>query len=324
MKLTWEKGRWHWYGQYAYAGIVANSGPDATITYTGWQLKDHGLGNGNLVSTGLAANFGTFQIAPNFLWQKPLVGPIPGDVMAPGRPRNVIEDPFAVRGNREQVAAEILFTHDPTPATWMWTWDNDLREDAGLAWSLGFVYRHFPTTMDAAIGILQDGRTFFPFPGATPARDLWEAKVRIVSRVAANQRLVMHLFGGTGEPNGDDPRLIRRYGGDARYTWGSMAFEAFAKFGDWGSFDYHRDFNQTFPAHLGGDVSYNLGTARWFGLPQTRIGVRAAWRSLDQYSNRYCPVQVLDAGGNVVCDPNLPGAPNGNEWEIRTYLHVSL
>ncbi|MCK4773377.1 MAG: glycosidase, partial [Candidatus Krumholzibacteria bacterium] len=61
VKLTWESGRWHWYGQYAYAGIVANGGPDALITFTGWSLKNPGAGNGNLVSTGLAVNVGKFQ-----------------------------------------------------------------------------------------------------------------------------------------------------------------------------------------------------------------------------------------------------------------------
>ena len=98
----------------------------------------------------------------------------------------------------------------------------------------------------------------------------------------------------------------------------------FAKFGDWGPYDYHRDFNLTFPVHLMGDLSYTLGAPRWFGWPQTRIGVRATWRSLDEYSNRYCPVGVTDARGIEVCDPTAVGFGDGNEWEIRTYLHVAL
>jgi hypothetical protein len=324
VKLTWESGRWHWYAQYAYSGIVADGGPDATITYTGWSLKDTGWGNQNLFSTGLAVNYGSFQIGPNFLWQKPLVGPIPGDAPAPGQPRNVIDDPFAVRYNRETVAGELLLTYDPTPATWMWAWDNDVREDAPLAWSLGFIFRHFPTTMDAAIGILEDGRTFFAFPGATPPRDLWELRARIVSRMSPSRRLVAHLFAGTGEPNGDDTRLIHRYGGDARITSGPLAFATFVTVGDWGPYDYHRDFNLTFPVHLMGDLSYSLGSPRWFGQSQTRVGVRAAWRSLDRYSNRYCPVEVLNDVGELECDPEAPGQAKGYEWEIRTYLHIGL
>ncbi len=70
-----------------------------------------------------------------------------------------------------------------------------------------------------------------------------------------------------------------------------------------------------------GDISYTLGTPRWFGYPQTRIGVRGTWRSLDEYSPRYCPATVPGPGGTPQCDPTAPGA-NGREWEIRTYLHL--
>jgi len=322
-KLTWERGRWHWYGQYVYAGIVADGGPDATLTYTGWTLKDTGQGNGNAVMTGLAVNVGEFQLGPNFLWRKPLVGPIPGDVPAPGRPRNVIDDPFAVRENRETVAAEFVLAHDPTPATWMWAWDNDVREDAPLAWSLGFAYRHHPTTTDAAIGVLADGRTFFAFPGAPPAKDLWEVNGRVVSRLGPDMRLVAHAYGGTGQARGDDPRLVKRFGADARLAWDRFAFATFAKFNDWGPYDYHRDFNLTFPVQLMGDVSVTLGTPRWFSVAQTRFGIRALWRTLDQYSNRYCPGTVANPSGAQVCDETLPGS-DGQEWEIRTYLNVAL
>jgi len=324
VKLTWQSGRWNWYGQYAYAGIVADAGPDERTTFTGWALKDHGTGNGNQITTGFAVNLGTFQIGPNFMWQKPLVGPIPGDAPAPGRPRNVIDDPFAVRISREMVAGELLLTHDPTPATWFWAWDNDIREDASLAWSLGFIVRDFPTTMDAAIGVLRDGRTFFAFPGATPPRSLWEVRARLVSRLAPQVRAAANIYAGTGEPRGDNTRLIHRYGIDGRITWSRAAFATFARFGDWGPYDYHRDFNLTFPVQLMGDLSYSLGAPRWFGWPQTRLGIRATWRSLDEYSNRYCPVRVPDASGSSVCDPEAQGFSNGSEWEIRTYLHVSL
>jgi hypothetical protein len=68
------------------------------------------------------------------------------------KPRKNIQDPFAVRGNRETVAGEVLLSYDPTPATWMYEWDNDFAEDAKFAMNLGFVFRHQPTTQDAAIG----------------------------------------------------------------------------------------------------------------------------------------------------------------------------
>jgi hypothetical protein len=304
-------------------GLVADGGPTATQTFTGWYLKDSGSGNQWNALTGFTWLMGNFQIGPNFLWQKPVVGPIPSDAPAPGRPRNILDDPFAVRSNRETTAAELLLTYDPTPGTWMYQWDNDAREDAGFAASLGFVYRHHPTTADAAIGILADGRTTFPFPGATPARDLWEVHGRFVSHPQPDLRMVGRLWVGTGEPNGNDGRLIRRYGGDLRATKGQIEVAAAARVNDWGPYDYHRDFNLTFPLQLGGNLAYVLGRPKWLDVPQTQLGVSAVWRSLDRFSPRYCPAQATTVSGTLVCNSTAP-AKYGSEWEIRTYLHVGL
>jgi len=320
-KLTASSGRWNWYAQGAAMGVVADGGPTSALTYTGWYLKDSGLGNQWNAITGLTYTVGNFQIAPNFLWQKPIVGPIPSGVPAPGRPRNILDDPFAVRANRQTTAGELLVTYDPTPATWMYAWDTDLREDAKLAVSAGFTYKHHPTTQDAAIGILADGRTTFPFPGAPPARNLWEVHSRIVSQLRPDLRFILNLFGGTGEPNGDNARLVHRYGGDLRFVKGQLKLATSVKVNDWGPYDYHRDFNLTFPLQLMGDLSYSLGQPKWWDVPGTRFGVRGTWRSLDRLSPRYCPAQVQDATGTVVCDATAPGR-DGFEWEIRTYLTV--
>ena len=323
-KVTMQKGRWHWYAQGAVMGLLANAGPTTPITFTRWDLKDSGLGNQNNFITGLAVNMGNWQLAPNFLWQKPIVGPISSDDPAPASPRNIIDDPFAVRENRHTVAGELMIAFDPTPADWMWAWDNELRETARLAGSVNFIYRSHKTTQDAALGVLENGR-IFAFPGAPPARDLWEIKARTVSKLRHDRRLVLGAYAGTAEPKGDDPRLIHRYGIDGRMTMGSLGLQAFAKFNDWGPYDYHRDFNLTFPTQLMADISYSLGTPRWFDLPHpsTRFGVRTTWRTLDRYSPRYCPQEVPDVDGTLICDPNAPGKL-GEEWEIRTYLNISM
>jgi len=258
------------------------------------------------------------------LWQKPIVAPIPGDVSAPGRPRNILDDPFAVRQNRETVAGELIITFDPTPGTWMYEWDNDIAEDAPFAISAGFVFRHHLTTQDAAIGILPNGRTTFAFPGSPEARDLWEANVRIVSKFSSNFGLIANLFGGDAEPNGSDERLIHRYGGDVRMIYKSLKLTSLVKINDWGPYDYHRDYNLTYPLQLMADLSATVGKAKWSNLPSTRIGIRCTWRSLDQYSPRYSPTLVMDGSGAMVADPTALGFDNGNEWEIRTYLHFNI
>jgi hypothetical protein len=330
-KVTYQKGRWNWYAEGGVMGIVADGGPTSIPTFTGWRLRDSGSGNKSNIITGIAVQTGDFQISPNFLYQKPMVGPIPGDAPAPARARNVLDDPFAVLGSREMTAGELLITYDPTPATWMWQWDNDVREDAKFAAALGYVFYHLPTTRDATLFVAEDGRTIYPFSAAPPARDHWDLWARIVSNPRRNVKLIANLFVGSGEGKGFDVtgedkklnRKIQRGGGHARLTWGQHAFEAGAKFNDWGPYDYHQDFNETFPVQLMADASRTLGMPRWFGDPQTKFGVRFTWRSLDQNSPRYCPGETPDALGNLVCDPTLEG-DNGSEWEFRTYLHFSM
>lgn len=324
MKVTLSAGPVMWYAQGAAMGLVAGGGADYTKTFTGWRLKDSGSGNQYNFLTGFALTLGSLQIAPNFLWQKPLIGPMPADVPAPGRARNILDDPFAVRLNRETVAGELLLTYDPTPATWMYEWDNDMTEDAPFAISAGFVYRHHPTTQDAAIGILANGRTTFAFPGAPPARDLWEAYARIVSKATPDFGFIANLLAGVAESNGSDERLIRRYSGDLRMVYKTTKLTTMIKVNDWGPYDYHRDFNLTYPLQMNIDLSTAVSKPKWFELPDTRIGLRFTRRSLDQYSPRYCPARTLDVNGEYTCDPTVPGYPNGCEWEIRTYLHFNI
>ncbi|MGN8225103.1 glycoside hydrolase family 2 TIM barrel-domain containing protein [Gracilimonas sp. BCB1] len=324
VKVTYSKGLFNWYAQSAIMGLVANGGADQTMTFTGWRLKDSGSGNQYNVLSGFTYNLGNLQIAPNFLWQKPIEGPIPSDVDAPARPRNILSDPFIVRANREQISGELLLTYDPTPGTYMYEWNNDAAEDAGFAMSLGFVFRHLPTTQDAAVGILPDGRTFFPFPGAPPARDLWEVNTRIVSKVSRDLGFIANLYGGDAQARGSDPRLITRFGGDVRMIYKNLKASTFVKVNDWGPYDYHRDFNLTFPLQLMADISTYISRPDWFNLPSTRMGIRATWRSLNDFSPRYAPTYTTNVSGERVPDPTAPGFDNGTEWEFRTYIQIDI
>ena len=317
LKVTYTKGTFNWYAQSAVMGLVANGGADATTTFTGWKLKDNGSGNQANFLTGFTFSSGNLQIAPNFLWQKPLVAAMPNGIDAPGRLRNIQADPFVVRGNRETTAGEILFTYDPTPGTWMYEWDNDRAEDANFAMNLGFVYRHLPTTQDAAIGFFSN-RSIFAFGESAPAEDLWEVNSRIVSKMSPEFGFIANLYYGNGQANGSDTRLITRSGGDLRMIYNKLKVTATAKFNDWGPFDYHRDFNLTYPTQLMLDFSTTLGKPGWFVLPNTKMGIRGTWRSLDQYSPRYT-FSSTDAS-----TLNLAGQSNGSEWEIRTYIHINV
>jgi hypothetical protein len=150
-----------------------------------------------------------------------------------------------------------------------------------------------------------------PFAFGSPPANVWELKARFVSAPMSSLRVAGEIFGGPAQAVGPSPRLVNRYGIVGRLTWQSLAFETFLKFNDWGAYDYYKDFNLTYPMQVMGDLSYAFGIPVWLVLPQTRIGVRGTYRTLNGFSNRFVP------------NPSNPGAL-GNEWEIRTYLNVSL
>ncbi len=321
-KIEFAGGRFNSYVQGSVMGLVAGGGFDQTQTFTGWRLKDSGSGNMTNALAGFTYAVGDFVIAPNFMWQQPLVDPIPADVSAPGNVRNVIDDPFAVRnGNREMTAGEMLITFDPTPGTWMYAWDNDRTEDARFAASLGFVYRHLPTTMDGAIGFGPD-RSFFPFAASAPAEDLWETNLRMVSKLSPEWGIIGNFYYGNGQANGDSERLIERFGGDIRMLYKQIKVQGQVMINDWGPYDYHRDFNLTYPTQLMLDISTTLGKVDWFILPDTQLGIRGTWRSLDQFSPRYAPNAAAEFATSPIISP--VGFGNGSEWEIRTYLHINI
>ena len=60
---------------------------------------------------------------------------------------------------------------------------------------------------------------------------------------------------GTAEPNGSDGRVLHRQSVDLRVAWKRVIVDAAVKRNDWGPYDYHRDFNLTFPLQVAGHAS---------------------------------------------------------------------
>jgi hypothetical protein len=317
-KLVVDGGPVRWYGQGTVRGLVADGGYDSTITLTGWSLKESGRGNQVGGLTGLVFAVGPFQIAPHALYQKPFVGPMPQirDVYSPVTgiyypgvsARNVVDDPFAVLDNRETIAGELLLAYDPTPATWFFHWDRMNREDAPFAASLDAVFRHLPTSRDGRLGFLADG-TQFGFPSAPPAHDEWEVTGTWFANPSPAVRLSGTLFAGNGEAWGSDTRLVRHYGASLRFAWQQFLLTQQLRLHGWGPYDYHRDFNLTYPVQWYGDASLGLSPAA-FGKLATRWGIRGQLRTLDRYSE-----------GHV---PSASGRGRGAEYEVGTYIHMSL
>ena len=318
-KVTLKKGIFQGYAQGAYQGLVADGGVDSVINLTGWTMRPSGRGNQFHAVGGAVFQIGTVQLAAQGMYQKPLEGPLPPindyydpntDLYFPGtRARNVIDDPFAVLENRETLGGEIILAYDPTPITWFWQWDNEQREDATFAGAMNVTYRHQPTTRDARFGWNEFGQ-LIAFPGAPPAQDVWDVRVRTVTNPGKGVRLHNTFYGGTGQANGVDPRLVTRFGGDVRLRWKTVSMDTSVKVNDWGPYDYHRDYNLTFPLQIGANMSYGLNTPK-LGVFNTQIGVRGKLRYLNAFSNRF---------DDAVLGPN----GWGKEYEVMTYAHFTL
>ncbi|MFN3202086.1 MAG: glycoside hydrolase family 2 TIM barrel-domain containing protein [Bradymonadia bacterium] len=318
-RVTYLGGWWQAYVHGVFKGLVSAAGADPRQRFTGWSLNESGNGNQIGGLAGVAMTFGSFQIAPHMLWQKPLVGPIDptGDfysansgIYYPGmRARNQLDDAFAVLDNRETLGVELLLVWDPTPGTWFWQFDNPIREDAPFAAALDLVYRHQPTTRDARFGVNEDG-LFFAFPGAPEAEDVWDVTGRWVANPGGGVRLIGNVFGGKGQSRGVDERLIFRYGADVRLIRLPFDVMLSAAIDDWGPYDFHKDFNQTFPFQGNADFAYVMGM-KDLQISRVKFGLRGIFRTLDENSGEY------------VVDPNNPGAL-GQEWEVGSYIHLNL
>lgn len=103
-----------------------------------------------------------------------------------------------------------------------------------------------------------------------------------------------------------------------------LRLNAMVKFNDWGPYDYHRDFNLTFPFQCMLDFSTSLAKPKWLGPVSTRVGIRGTFRTLDQYSPRYVAGYIPDGSGGFEPSTDIIGAGRGNEWEIRTYISFSI
>ena len=314
IRLTHSAGPVMWYGQGGYQGAVADAGSDQDVRFTGWSTRNSGRGNHWHGMGGFAFALGNLQIAPHFLAQKPLVGPmpsIPGQVSMDGTfepgmtPRSVFSDPFMVLENREMMVGELLFAYDQTPGTWMWYWDNDIKEDANFAGFVSIRYIHQPTSRDATIGF-DEYNTLFAFAAATPAADLWEVNSRMIFNTDGGSRLVVNTQVGTAQSGGDDDRIIDYTRVQLRGWHNNLHANWQLKFNDWGPFDYHRVYNLTFPFQSIASLEMGMVKPR-FGQYYPRIGVLSKYRFTDEFSPEHIP---------------LNGLPNGwgRQYEVGAYV----
>jgi beta-galactosidase len=273
-------------------GLVADGGEG--LREFGTRLPYSALGNKNEFEAGVMMNFGNFMVFPRILYRENLVDANPsipadigpGGVLFPGLvPRNRDDDPFAVLDNREARAAELMLTWDPTPETPFYAWDNDMREDSAFAYNIGVNYTEYPTFTDAYLFFFDEGGFNAPFGGGLPSEDVWTVASRMVFNPNIGARYIADLLVGSQQSTGNPVGGTR----DFYELKGTMILDnrhiltGYFKKDAWGPYDFHRQFNVTFPEQYMLDYSILLDQRR-DRLRSTQIGIRALYRSLDENS----------------------------------------
>ncbi len=286
-------------GQLGYvsinqSGLVADGGNP--LREFGTRLPFTGLGANRGFDAGLMMNFGYWMIFPRILYREALVDPNPnlessivGGVLFPGLgARNREDDPFAILDNRDTRAGELFITYDPTGATPFYQWDNDLREDAKFAFNIGLNYTEYPTATDSYQFFFQppDGGGFnAAFGVGLPPEDVWEASTRMVFNPSNSAKYIFNLSAGrlqsTGDPNGGS-REFQTLRGKA-ILGKKHILEGYIKKDAFGPYDFHRQFNITFPEQYKLDYSILLDSKRDQGK-STKIGVKTLYRTVDENS----------------------------------------
>lgn len=351
VNVTYSGGKFLAYVEGAYHGLVADSrGEQISLRPggDGWMLKDEGGGNKIYALAGFVWNINeSWSISPNGIYRIPLVGANPdigpatndgnGNLFPTVKPRNYVDDPFAVLGSRELYGGELLVLFDPTPDSWFYQWDNVLNESAKFLWHLRFVYRNYPTASDAdTFFSAQD--TWFAFGAGLPAAETYYADTKMIFNLANKEmKMVLHGYFGHEQPRGNDAttitnsagdvlrgpsgeRQVTRYGGSLRLLYKGLDFNSFFKFDDWGHYDYHRQFNWTYPFQMLLDFGWNFRHAKPL-KNQFKVGAYVEFRTLDQYSfNRDEEVVFLNR------DYFSGGAFNhtGYEWAVGIYTKINL
>ncbi len=327
LNLTFVAAMFQGYLQAAYHGLVADgrgSPHSLRPAANGWYLRDDGQGNKVQVLGGFVAHLSrAWSIAPNGMYRRPLVGANPNvaRIAAVATPRNYVSDPFAVVKNRETYAGEIQILYDPTPETWFYAWNNDLKENAKFLWQLRFVYQNHPTETDGDTFYQPSQQSWLPFTAGLPAAETYYADTKMVFNLARNSlKMILHLYVGYEQALGNDAselygeRQVFRKGGTFSLFYKGLDIKTYLKFDDWGYYEFQRQFNITFPFQALFDIGWNFSPPRPF-KEKWKVGTYLEWKTIDQFSQ--------DRFGQ---DFDITKYPSGqaHEWAVGVYVHLNL
>lgn len=278
------------YVGFNYAGLVARGGQ--SFPEWGTMLPYSEWGNKKEVEAGVRITNGYHTVFPRVLYREniinanPLVLPsITGISLTRGiTPRNLRDDPFAVLNNRAARAAEIFFTYDPTPATYFYQWDNDLRENAKIAYNVGLTYIDYSNFADAELYYDKSRNTNFAFPTGQFAENVWLLKSRIVANPDKMKRWIFNIERGVQQATGVPAPAVEYTQLETKFVYNKRDIYSFrvAK-NKWGPFDFQRQFNTTYPQQWKLEFTRLLDR----GLSEkdsSKYGIKFLFRTLDNGS----------------------------------------
>ena len=291
-KLSWDAAsNIRAYTAIGQAGIVANGGDPVRDEAN--QLPYSGLGNKRVFELGMKISRGNYTIFPRLFYRDNIIDANPninaitsGTTLTPGIDvRNTDDDPFAVLGNRAAKSAEIYLTYDPTPETYFYDWDNDVRENAKFAFNVGLTATSYDKAADSTLFYFEEGERNAPFGEGLAASDVWLLKSKMVFNPRPGYKSVINLEAGKQQPTGLPADETEYYSLQGKLILNNEhILSATYKKDAWGKYDFERQFNVKYPEQL--ELSYtkllNKGLSE---SKSSKVGIKALYRTLDEDSD---------------------------------------
>ncbi len=291
-KLEFDVGSQRAYVAMNYAGLVADGGDP--LREFGTELPYSALGNKQEIEGGIRFYSNPYMIYPRFLYRENLVDANPlrapvtsGTTLSPGiDPRNRDDDPFAVLDNREATSAEIFFTYDPTPGTWFYDWDIDMKEDAPFAYNIGLTATSYGTDTDANLFFFEDAGANASFGEGLAEEDVWLLKSKMIFNPRPGLKTILNLYTGTKQSSGKPgEETLEFFSIDGKMIVDKKhIYSAYVKLDDFGPYEFYEQFNLVYPLQL--KLEYARLLDKFLDEQRSsRWGVKLFYRELDELSD---------------------------------------
>ncbi|MGL1936233.1 MAG: hypothetical protein OCD01_14480 [Fibrobacterales bacterium] len=311
-----------------YMGPVAYSGWDREHTITDWTMKDKGGTNKFLSTIGFSYDIGALRIAPNLMYQTPIVeayGRSEYETVWDNRPINTdksLADSLRFKASpvmalsRKTIGGELVLTYDPTPNTKMWFFDSKNEEDALIAANLHLTYKQQSGKTDRFSYVNKRGYTVSFEKGQEPF-DTYSAKLRTIYNPLSVLKIITTAYlDHKQSKNGVLDIAINGYGGSIDVAYNHWRVNGEAKINDWGAYDYMSEWNMIYPLQTKLGVKYGFSRITLFDfLKSSYIGTELSYRTI-QY-----PI-----------DENLNASETIYRWHkilnyelgIRTFITINI